>query len=426
MFSYAGRGNQRVYYNVFGRETKANTGELYVEAKKFNPHTTPAFYDELRREFADYPDAKIIVKPFEAGPPIAAPIAIRLLGPELKVLSELANRTENIIKSVQGTRDVSNPLRLSRTDLDLNIDTTKASLYGVPTINIDRTVRLAVAGESIGNFREPNGDEFPIVLRAPLLNGHQNLGVLDQIYVNSLQGDALPLRQLIDPQLKTAPNSISRYKRQRAVTVTAQVASGYNTEKLTSEVMTLLAKEKLPLGYRYQIAGEREARQSSFAGLGTAALIAVFGILAVLILEFGDFRSTIIVAGVIPLGIIGGMLALFLSGYSISFMGAVGFIALIGIEIKNSILLVDFTHQLREQGVELLDAIQQAGEIRFFPILLTSLTAIGGLLPLALQGSPLYSGLAWVIIGGLLSSTFLARLVTPAMYLLLAPKMQKS
>jgi multidrug efflux pump subunit AcrB len=426
VFSNAGRGNQRVYYNVFGRETKANNGELYVEAKKFNPRTTPKFYDELRREFADYPDAKIIVKPFEAGPPIAAPIAVRIIGPELDVLSELSIRTENLIKSVNGTRDVSNPLRLSRTDLDLNIDTTKASLFGVPTINVDRTVRLAIAGESIGNFREANGDEFPIVLRAPLVDGHQNLAVLDQIYVNSLQGDALPLSQLIDPQLKTAPNSISRFKRQRSVTVTSQVASGFNTEKLTGEVLGLLAQEKLPPGYRYLIAGEREARESSFAGLGTAALIAVFGILAVLVLEFGDFRSTIIVAGVIPLGVIGGMLALFLSGYSISFMGAIGFIALIGIEIKNSILLVDFTHQLREQGVELLDAIQQAGEIRFFPILLTSLTAIGGLLPLALQGSPLYSGLAWVIIGGLLSSTFLARLVTPAMYLLLAPKMQRN
>lgn len=426
VFSNAGRGNPRIYYNVFGRETKANTGELYIEAKSFNPRTTPKFYDELRREFADYPDAKIIVKPFEAGPPIAAPIAIRLLGPNLDVLSQLANRTEDVIKSVQGTRDVNNPLRLNRTDLDLNIDTTKASLYGVPTINIDRTVRLAIAGESIGNFRESDGDEFPIVLRAPLRDGHQHLDVFDQIYVNTLQGDALPLNQLINPQLKTAPNSISRFKRQRSVTVTAQVASGYNTEKLTGEVLSLLAKEKLPPGYRYLIGGEREARESSFAGLGTAALIAVFGILAVLILEFGDFRSTIIVAGVIPLGIIGGMLALFFSGYSISFMGAIGFIALIGIEIKNSILLVDFTHQLREQGVELLDAIQQAGEIRFFPILLTSLTAIGGLLPLAVQGSPLYSGLAWVIIGGLLSSTFLARLVTPAMYLLLAPKMQKA
>ena len=426
VFSNAGRGNLRIYYNVFGRETKANTGELYCEVKQFNPRTTPAFFDSLRQEFADYPDASIIVKAFENGPPIAAPIAVRLLGPDLDVLSKLANQTENIIKTVPGTRDVSNPLRLSRTDLDLNIDVAKASLYGVPTINIDRTVRLAIAGESIGNFREADGHEFPIVLRAPLVDGHQHLDVLDQIYVNSVQGDALPLRQLIDPQLKTAPNSISRYKRQRSVTVTAQVTSGYNTEKLTGDVMTLLAKEKLPHGYRYLIAGEREARQASFSGLGAAALIAVFGILAVLILEFGDFRSTIIVAGVIPLGIIGGMIALYLSGYSISFMAAIGFIALIGIEIKNSILLVDFTHQLRAQGTELLDAIQQAGEIRFFPILLTSLTAIGGLMPLALQGSSLYSGLAWVIIGGLLSSTFLARLVTPAMYLLLAPKMQKT
>jgi multidrug efflux pump subunit AcrB len=207
------------------------------------------------------------------------------------------------------------------------------------------------------------------------------------------------------------------------VTVTAQVSSGYNTEKLTTQIADKVAELKLPAGYRTTVAGEREARQKSFAGLETAALIAIFGILAVLVLEFGDFRSTIVVAGVIPLGIIGGMLALFLSGYSLSFMAVIGFIALIGIEIKNSILLVDFTHQLRAQGVGLMDAIQQAGEIRFFPILLTSLTAIGGLMPLALQGSPLYSPLAWVIIGGLLSSTFLARLVTPAMYFLAAPRM---
>jgi multidrug efflux pump subunit AcrB len=99
----------------------------------------------------------------------------------------------------------------------------------------------------------------------------------------------------------------------------------------------------------------------------------------------------------------------------------IGFIALIGIEIKNSILLVDFTNQLREDGRTLMEAIQEAGEIRFLPILLTSMTAIGGLMPLALQGSPLYAPLAWVIIGGLISSTFLARLVTPVMYLLMAP-----
>jgi multidrug efflux pump subunit AcrB len=176
-----------------------------------------------------------------------------------------------------------------------------------------------------------------------------------------------------------------------------------------------------PPGYRYVAAGEVEARNDSFSGLGVAMLVAVFGILAVLVLEFGSFRSMLIVFGVVPLGIMGGLVALFLSGYTLSFTSMIGMIALVGIEIKNSILLVDFTNQLRERGRALDDAIAEAGEVRFLPILLTSLTAIGGLTPLALQGSGLYSPLALVIIGGLISSTLLARLVTPVMYKLLPP-----
>jgi multidrug efflux pump subunit AcrB len=101
-------------------------------------------------------------------------------------------------------------------------------------------------------------------------------------------------------------------------------------------------------------------------------------------------------------------------------LAIIGFVALIGIEIKNSILLVDFTTQLRDRGLELREAIEKAGEIRFLPVLLTSITAIGGLLPLALSGAPLYAPLAWVIIGGLISSTLLSRIVTPVMYLLIA------
>jgi multidrug efflux pump subunit AcrB len=115
---------------------------------------------------------------------------------------------------------------------------------------------------------------------------------------------------------------------------------------------------------------------------------------------------------------VGGLAALLVTGNSLSFLAIIGFVALIGIEIKNSILLVDFTTQLRAQGMGLRDAIERAGEIRFLPVLLTSVTAIGGLLPLAVSGSALYSPLAWVIIGGLISSTVLSRIVTPVMYLL--------
>jgi multidrug efflux pump subunit AcrB len=171
-------------------------------------------------------------------------------------------------------------------------------------------------------------------------------------------------------------------------------------------------------------AGEIESRQESFGGIGGAIIVAVFGILAILVLEFRTFKSTLVVASVIPLGIVGGITALWLTGYTLSFAAMIGFVALIGIEIKTSILLVDFTDELRRQGYNLDDAIQRAGEVRFVPIVLTSATAIGGLLPLALEGSSLYSPLAWVIIGGLVSSTLIARLVTPVMYRLLAPKLE--
>jgi multidrug efflux pump subunit AcrB len=127
---------------------------------------------------------------------------------------------------------------------------------------------------------------------------------------------------------------------------------------------------------------------------------------------------------VVPLGVAGALIALWLAGETLSFTAMIGFIALIGIEVKNSILLVDFTNQLRAQGVALDEAIERAGRARFFPILLTTLTALGGLIPLALEGAPLYSPLAIVIIGGLISSTLLARLVTPVLYKLLAPEVE--
>jgi len=208
------------------------------------------------------------------------------------------------------------------------------------------------------------------------------------------------------------------------VTVTANVRTGYNTDRVTHQALDRLGGVAVPLGYRIVPAGEIESRQESFGGIGGAIIVATFAILAILVLEFRTFRSTLIVASVIPLGVAGGVLALLFVGQTLSFAATIGFVALIGIEIKTSILLVDLTNRLRAEGMALETAIRKAGEVRFLPIVLTSLTAIGGLLPIALQGSGLYSPLAWVIIGGLVSSTLLARIVTPVMYKLLAPRVE--
>jgi multidrug efflux pump subunit AcrB len=419
-FANLGRGNPRVYYNIFPEETNANVAEVFAELHEFDPRRSPGLYEELRGKFADYPGARILVESYSNGPPINAPIEVAISGPDLGQLRELAEKAAALIESTPGARDVENPLRRRRTDLDLRIDTQKAALLGVAPMEADRTVRAAVAGLSAGKFREADGDEYDITLRLPM-SGRQTLDALNLVEVASVSGRPVPLRQISSPEFTADVSLIERHDRERQVVLSAYPAAGYNTGKVTRAVFERLHELDLPAGYAFRAGGEAEAQQESFGGMGTAVLVAVFGILAVLILEFGSFRSMLIVAGVIPLGVAGGLLALLATGYTLSFTATIGLIALIGIEIKNSILLVDFTNQLREQGVPLDEAIERAGEVRFLPILLTSATAIGGLLPLAVQGSGLHSPLAIVIIGGLLSSTLLGRLATPVMYKLLPP-----
>jgi multidrug efflux pump subunit AcrB len=419
--SNLGHANPQIYYNVRSQDTRANMAEIFADLKEYDEVKTPALMDELRSDFARYPGAQIILRIFQNGPPIEAPVAVRIVGNDLAVLKEISARVSRLMEDTPGIRDVTNPMRLDRTDLNLGINSEKAAMVGVPAGEIDRTVRLAIVGETAGVYRESNGEQYNITVRLPL-DSHHSVSDLGKIYVPTTSGDSAPLGLLASPHLESGPGRIDRYNRERLVTVTAYTKTGYNTAKVTDEIFQKLKDVPVPPGYDFRRGGEAEAASRSFAGLSNAILVAIFGILAVLILEFRSFRATLVVAGVIPLGIFGGIMSLLFSGYTLSFTAVIGFVALIGIEIKNSILLVDFTNQLRKAGTPLMEAIEQAGEIRFLPVLLTSATAIGGLMPLALGGSGLYSPLAWVIIGGLLSSTFLSRLVTPAMYLLLAPK----
>ncbi|SEQ02557.1 Multidrug efflux pump subunit AcrB [Solimonas aquatica] len=424
VLSNVGHGNPQIYYNIFPRELSANYGDLFVQLKHYDANKTRAFYERMRRQLDDFSGADIVLKEFENGPPIEAPIALRIIGPDLETLRQLAARLEAVMRDTPGVRDIVNPLRRSRLDLHLDVDTGKAGLLGVSPLELSQDVRLAVAGLSAGEFRVGNGDSYPIVLRAPM-SPRPDLSTLQDLHIGSSSGAQIPLAQLAELKLSDSPPRIYRRNRERAVSLTAYTAAGYNTEQLTLGLLKKLDAMQLPEGYRYEAGGELQGRQDSFAGFGTAIMVAVGGILAILVLEFGSFRSTLIVATVIPLGVMGGILMLFLCGYDISFTAVIGFIALIGIEIKNSILLVDFTNQLRAEGKGLDEAIAEAGQIRFLPILLTSVTAIGGMLPLALQDSPLYSPMALVIIGGLISSTLAGRLVTPVMYKLLPPSLPR-
>ena len=419
-----GKGNPRIYYNVIQRNESSNFAQFFVQLHDQTPEEKTKLIDKLRDKFNTYPNAKIEVKDFEQGPPLEAPVAIRIFGENLDTLRKVSMQVEQLISKTEGAIYVNNPLVSEQTGLHVKINKDKAGLLGVSVADIDRNIRLGVAGFNVAQFVPGEGEE-EININVTLPRGKfATEEVFNNIYVNSVTGQAIPLRQLAEVELETTPNLIRHYDKARFSTVTAFVKSGYLYEDINKQVIKKLDAFKFPKGYSYVAAGELENKQESFGGIETVILITIFGFIAVLVLEFGNFKSTLIVLSVIPLGVIGAVSMLFITGNPLSFVAVIGLIALVGIEVKNSILLVDFTNQLRERGIPLLEAIEKAGEIRFVPIVLTSLTAIGGLTPLAIENNPLYSPLAWVIIGGLISSTLLSRLVTPVMYKLLPPRVE--
>ncbi len=424
--SNVGKGNPRIYYNLDQSSERQDFAEIFVQLhENVNAKEKMKLIEELKAKWTSFLGAKIEVKNFEQGVPILSPVEVRLFGDNLDTLRDLASKTENILLQTKGTEYVSNPVTNNKTDLKVNVNREKALALGVPTVAIDRTIRLALAGFDVATYSDPSTDDNDYKIRVSLpRDGYADLTIFDQIFVNNVQGMAVPLSQLATVEMEASPASINHINRTRVVYVNSFVKKGYTNDKVISDVTSKMESMQFPDGYHFEMGGEVESRQESFGGFGTIILITLFLFIAVLILEFKTFKSTLIVLSVIPLGIVGAVVALWMTGNSLSFVAAIGLVALAGIEVKNTILLVDFTNQLRQEGMELNEAIEKAGEIRFLPIILTTLTAIGGLLPIAWSSNPMISPLAIVMIGGLISSTLLSRIVTPVVYKLIPPKIE--
>jgi multidrug efflux pump subunit AcrB len=292
--------------------------------------------------------------------------------------------------------------------------------------DIDRTVRAAMTGVPVGTYRDAEGEDYDITVEMQRAGGATSgrpaqMSDFDRIAVASVTGQRVPLRQIADIELKAEPTRIDRFNTERAVTVTADVdtRAGYSAVGVTQAVVADLDGLDLPRGYRTFVGGELEAQEDSFASLLPALVGAILGILAVLVLQFGSFSQAFIILIAIPLSVIGAFPALLVTGYTFSFTAFIGFTSLVGIVVNNSTILVDYANQLVAEGASVRAAVQEASETRFAPIVLTTLTTIGGLLPLTLTNTELWSPLGWVIIGGLLVSTFLTLLVVPALYRLL-------
>jgi multidrug efflux pump subunit AcrB len=423
--SNVGHGNPRIYYNVIAENNRSDFAQLFIQLDDdTKPDAKLALIQKLQTRWAHYPGAKVEVKNFEQGPPVVAPVEVRLFGENLDTLRALSLKVEKMLHQTPGTMYVNNPVSLLKSDIRVAVNKDKAQQLGVTSLAVDQIARLAVTGLDMGTYYNNDNKYGYAVLLTRMKDGRPNLDAFRNLYVNNAQGNALPLNQVADLKLEASPAIINHQEKKRVVSVQANVQKDFLVSRVLEDVQQKMDKMKLPVGYSYEMGGEVESRNNSFGGFLSIILVTVFMFIAVLVLLFKTFKSMLIILSVIPLGVVGAAVALWVSGNSLSFVAIIGLIALAGIEVKNTILLVDFTNQLRRQGKGLQEAIREAGEVRFLPIVLTSLTAIGGLIPIAISTNPLISPLAIVLIGGLISSTLLSRIVTPIVYELIPPAIE--
>ena len=410
-----GRGNPRIYYNIMPTRQTVNFAQLFVTLDDFKLSAVEPLVERIRHQVSDIAGAKITVKEFMQGPPLVAPISIRIVGEELNSIQRVALDVEKLIESTPGTISIDNPVGNFKVDLKVNINRDKAAMLGVSLQQIDRTVRTALVGTNMGSFRDDEGEEFPLVLRLSQYEQPQ-VETFEDIKVLSNSGQLIPLLQIADLNMETSIARFQHYDLERMARITSDVMPGFTAEDVTNDIVAKLNAYDFPEGVHYAIGGEQENRKEAFGGMAKTVLLAVFGIFAVLVLQFRSFVQPLIVFAAIPFALIGAFIALFISGYTFSFTAFIGLTSLVGIVVNNSIILVDYANQMRRDGMEKMDAIMASAKTRFVPIVLTTLTTVGGLLPLTLSGSSMWSPMGWAIIGGLLVSTLLTLIVVPVLY----------
>jgi multidrug efflux pump subunit AcrB len=423
--SNVGKGNPQIYYNVHQQDIKPDFAQIFVQMDEdTSPIEKTKLIKKLRTKFQDFPYARIEVKDFEQGTPIEANIVVRVFGENQDTLRGLTFKVEELLQKHPGTFFTNNELKTYKSDIKITINKEKARTLGVLTSDVDKVIRLAVAGLNVGDYIDDRGDARNVVITIPR-EKFSNLDALKNLYVNNMHGAPVKVDQIASIGFETSPTAINHFNKSRFAKVTTLTKDGFYANDVLKDIVPQLDKMKFPKGYYYKLSGEAESEGDALGGNFLSVIIlSGFLFVAVLLLQFKNFKGIIIVLSIIPLGVLGGIIFLLITGNPMSLVSIIGFIGLSGIQVKNSLLLVDFTNQLRAKGHSLDIAIHIAGETRFLPVVLTSITAICGLIPIAMNPNPQIAPLAIVLIGGLISSTILSRIVTPVMYKLIPPEIE--
>lgn len=368
-----------------------------------------------------YPDVNPTVDYLPLGTGGGAPVKIRVMGRDQDALFKLVNRVKKQLGDLPGTKNIVDDWGARSKKIVMNVDNARAQLAGVTNDEIATAMQTYLTGLDTINYRE--GDKLiPIILRSERgVDNKVDLSRIRNIDVYShAQGRSIPISQVADMELEWQASKILRRDRLKTVTISCYLDSGFNAMQTSLAMKEWLEEDNnWPFGYKWELGGEiedsGEAQNSIFSKLGIAGL----AILLLLVSQFNSLRKTIIVLCIIPLSLIGVVFGLVITDQPLGFMTMLGIISLAGIVINNAIVLLD---RIRIESEELrkpiAEAVLYACQQRLRPILLTTATTIGGMIPLWIGGGPLWESMAVAVIFGILFATVLTLGVVPVLYAL--------
>ena len=424
-------------------------GGMDLVASAGGPHlanVTLVFYDfaerqrpsmdiiaEIRKDIDDISGAEIKIEREEDGPPTGDPVAVRLIGEDFKTLERLNSQAYQAIANVPNIVNLRSNLEATRPELAFTVNRRVAMLLGVNTATVGNFLKMAVFGTKVGTYRQFN-DEYDITVRLPLAR-RLNIDDMYGLHIPNVSGKAVPLSSLGSFEYRGGFGTINRVDQKRVVTLTAD-AEGRLSSEVLSDVQKRLSELELPAGYEIRYAGEKETEDESRAFLIKAFAIALLLVVLVLVIQFNSLMVPLIIMTTVVLSLIGALTGLLICGLPFGIiMTGIGVISLAGVVVNNAIVLLAYTRQLQQRGMDLLSAAAEAGVTRLRPVLLTATTTIIGLIPMAVgisydfhtftwatksESSQWWRNMAVVVIFGLGFATILTLVVAPSLYVMLS------
>jgi len=360
---------------------------------------------------------KIEVKELEKGEPIEAPITIEVTSKNLDDITIAKDYTRDILEGIEGVTFIRDNEALAIDSYEIHYDNNALSQKGLVLPLVQAEVSYAINGKEVASIKSEDG--FTAIIVKGQVSKEDEL--LNLIIGHNQEGTGVTLREVATIQTVQTRSSINKYRGDYAVTVLANVKSGYSSVEIMKTFEDQLDKNRYPsITWLYE--GEGTSIANNFGDLGIMAVFAAFLILIILVIQFNSFRQTAIILMSIPLAGAGALFGLYFTGYPLSFTALLGIVSLMGIVVNNAILLMDSIDKRRDEGLNIKYSAIEGSKKRIRPILLTTITTISGLIPLMLSGSEMFAPMAIAIGSGLLFSTVITLLVIPILYRILFGK----